>query len=272
MFSVVGIGTACSSEDDPNEGNPSNSTGGVGTGTGGVSAGGGPAGGATGTGGVVSGTGGVATGGAISAGGGPASGGTTNTGGVSSGGVSSGGVSSGGVSSGGAPASGGNASSGGSSGATGETGRMVGMTAAHNAVRAGVQTSNPLPNVTWSPQVAQIAQAYAEQLASQGCNLVHSQRQGYGENLAYIGGGNDTAQRAVELWASEGQCYEFGPFLRGDTCTCPCQGNNCCGHYTQLVWRGTTTIGCGVAACARGGSVWVCNYQPPGNFVGQNPY
>ena len=40
------------------------------------------------------------------------------------------------------------------------------------------------------------------------------------------------------------------------------------GHYTQMVWKGTTRLGCAV----RKGRKWdflVCRYSPPGNVVGQ---
>jgi hypothetical protein len=44
-----------------------------------------------------------------------------------------------------------------------------------------------------------------------------------------------------------------------------------CGHYTQIVWRNTKSVGCAVAR-GKGVEVWVCNYDPPGNYAGQRPY
>jgi len=44
-----------------------------------------------------------------------------------------------------------------------------------------------------------------------------------------------------------------------------------CGHYTQIVWRDTKQVGCGVARDNRR-EIWVCNYDPPGNWVGHRPY
>ncbi|KAK5208968.1 hypothetical protein LTR47_004679 [Exophiala xenobiotica] len=51
------------------------------------------------------------------------------------------------------------------------------------------------------------------------------------------------------------------------------------GHFTQIVWKSTTAVGCYTADCSAtglqnvGGNVQpyftVCNYAPPGNFVGQ---
>ena len=42
-------------------------------------------------------------------------------------------------------------------------------------------------------------------------------------------------------------------------------------HYTQMVWNGTTEVGC---ATDSGGGVdyLVCRYTPPGNIIGQTPY
>ena len=46
------------------------------------------------------------------------------------------------------------------------------------------------------------------------------------------------------------------------------------GHYTQIVWKNTTKVGCGIANSLtdRGGEWVVCRYSPPGNYVGQKPY
>lgn len=216
-------------------------------------------GGGIGAGGMMAGSGGLisaaGSGGAANGSGGtPASGGTANG-------------------SGGTPASGGaaNGGSGGSSSGDGETGRMVGITAATNDVRHGVSTQTPLPDMMWSPAIAAVAQAYADTLAAGGCNLVHSHTPGYGENLAEFGGQAATAQQVVQLWASEGACYTYGPITQNDSCPCVPASGGACGHYTQLVWRGTTEVGCGVATCPSK-EVWVCNYQPPGNYLGQNPY
>ena len=218
------------------------------------------------------------------AGGLPASAGGTmgsagsNTGGASiSGGAANGGATNGGAPNGGAPnggTSGAASGTGGTPGSDGETGRMLGMTAATNAVRHAVSTPPPspaLPDMTWSPDIAKIAQAYADNLASQGCILVHSHTAGYGENIAEFGGKAATPEEVVTAWASEGACYTYGPITANDSCPCTPSSGGACGHYTQVVWRGTTEVGCGVATCP-GKEVWVCNYKPPGNILGQKPY
>lgn len=155
--------------------------------------------------------------------------------------------------------------------ATGETGRLVGMTAAHNRWRASIGASPAIPPVTWSTDLAAVAQAYSESLAASGCGLTHSGGP-YGENLAWFSGSRPSPDRVVDGWASEQSCYTYGPFMRGDVCTSACDRSGGCGHYTQVVWRGTERIGCGVATCPSGAEIWTCNYDPPGNYVGMTPY
>ena len=46
-----------------------------------------------------------------------------------------------------------------------------------------------------------------------------------------------------------------------------------CGHYTQMVWQTSTKVGCAMAVCEDSQEqVWVCQYQPAGNWVGKKPY
>lgn len=161
----------------------------------------------------------------------------------------------------------------------GETGRLVGMTEAHNVVRARIMNPTPdppLPPLKWSVEVAKVAQAYADKLATD-CSFQHSMTPGLGENLAYYEGFMADPEDAVEGWAGEEECYTFGPLMRGDNCDMACtarQSSNGCGHYTQVVWRNTTELGCGVATCsgARPREIWVCNYKAPGNYIGMEPY
>src|SRR5579872_42552 len=165
--------------------------------------------------------------------------------------------------------------------ATGETGRLVGMTAAHNAVRAKVMTTPALPMVTWSQTVADYAQQWATMLASNPSTCtapVHRSQselgpKNYGENLAaFFGGGFgvsqggnlSTAQQAVDSWASEVMCWTYGAFMTSDQCNTSCYQNlhsDGCGHYTQIVWRSSIEIGCGVATCTSNGQtsdIWIC--------------
>ena len=111
-----------------------------------------------------------------------------------------------------------------------------------------------VPPVTWSATVAASAQAWADT-----CPSGHSSS-GYGENMAwatYIMSPKDV----VDYWYSEEPFYDY---------------NNPgwdpkYGHFTQVVWKSTIEIGCGyrTGCSTRYSNVWVCQYNPPGNHIGQ---
>ncbi|KAF7068229.1 hypothetical protein CFC21_074005 [Triticum aestivum] len=134
---------------------------------------------------------------------------------------------------------------------------------AHNAARADVG----LGEVTWDATVAAFAQDYADQRRGD-CQLIHTPHgRPYGENL-YGGGGTEwTATDAVNSWVSEKQYYDH------DSNTCSAPEGESCGHYTQVVWRDSTAIGCARVVCDSGDGVFIiCSYNPPGNFPGVSPY
>jgi pathogenesis-related protein 1 len=138
---------------------------------------------------------------------------------------------------------------------------------AHNAVRAAVQKPanhpgpwSPVPPVAWSDEIAGTAQAWAEHLRdTRKCGLLHSGTRD-GENLA--AGQDMDAARAVRMWAGEIDAFNYSPEYEFDKRS---------GHYSQVVWRGTTHIGCGRATCGRN-AVVVCRYSPAGNHIGKAPY
>jgi len=139
-----------------------------------------------------------------------------------------------------------------------ETGALAGLSAAHNTERALVGTA-PL---TWSPSIAGFAQQWAESLVNDNaCMIAHNSNRGtYGENLFWTTTPRST-EYVVAQWTKEKIHYN------ADTHTCA-QGQ-ICGHYTQVVWHNTTEIGCGMATCGNGTQIWVCNYNPTGNYYGQ---
>jgi len=132
------------------------------------------------------------------------------------------------------------------------------LLAAHNKVRAGVGV-RPLE---WSAPLAAVAQQWADEMAASG-KFAHRPKGRYGENIFEIQGAKADAAEVVSDWAGEVKDY--------DAASNSCSSGKVCGHYTQLVWRSTLKVGCGVA---RRGSreVWVCNYDPPGNWAGERPY
>lgn len=149
----------------------------------------------------------------------------------------------------------------------GEPPGLEGTTAAHNQVRAEVGVE-PL---VWDPALAVIAQGWAEQCVDQQAPtglIDHNPDRSdtypeyVGENI-YGSGGPATGVDAVALWAAEKADYDY------DSNTC----SGVCGHYTQIVWRATTKVGCGIHTCPglQYGNTVVCNYAPGGNSGGR-PY
>ena len=141
------------------------------------------------------------------------------------------------------------------------------MLAAHNQWRS----KTGVPALKWSNDLAGSSQKWADQLARNGCRSKHSTGK-YGENIYWAGAaqrsdGTSSVQKiidrdAVDAWGNEVQDYDYA-------------SNSChgvCGHYTQVVWKSTTEVGCGMAICSDKAQLWVCQYTPRGNMVGEKPY
>ncbi|MDX2215638.1 MAG: CAP domain-containing protein [Oculatellaceae cyanobacterium bins.114] len=127
---------------------------------------------------------------------------------------------------------------------------------AHNAYRSQVG----VPPLQWSDSLAASAQQWANQLAATG-TFEHS---GAGENLAQGSAGGFSVTQLVDMWGSEKQYFVYGTFPNISS-----SGNwSDVGHYTQLIWRNTTEVGCGLAS-GNGNDVLVCHYNPAGNVEGQ---
>merc|ERR1719234_2627708 len=130
--------------------------------------------------------------------------------------------------------------------------------AAHNSYRA----KHGVAALKISAELNALAQEWAEKLIAEykfGDSLPH---RGPGENIYTSSGmaAQEQAQGAVDSWYSEIKDYTFGKE--------PSTGGSEFRHFTQVVWKGSTEVGVGVA---QEGSkvVVVANYPPPGNFIGQ---
>lgn len=117
----------------------------------------------------------------------------------------------------------------------------------HNRLRA-LHGSPPL---TWDTDLVAFAENF---LANQNCEFAHSGGP-YGENLAI---GYRTPERAVQAWYDEIQYYNWNnPGFAMNT-----------GHFTQVVWKSTSRIGCAMVACPNRGDFLACEYDSPGNVQG----
>ncbi|KAL6211908.1 hypothetical protein ACLB2K_017131 [Fragaria x ananassa] len=126
----------------------------------------------------------------------------------------------------------------------------------HNIARAEVGVGP----ITWNDTIASYAQSYADSKI-ETCEMEHSGGP-YGENLAE-GYGEMTGAQAVKFWVTEKPNYDYA--------SNECVGDEC-GHYTQVVWRNSVHLGCARAMCKNGWMFVICNYDPPGNYIGERPY
>ncbi|KAL9657584.1 hypothetical protein ABK040_001011 [Willaertia magna] len=125
-----------------------------------------------------------------------------------------------------------------------------------------------LPQLKWSKKLANTARKWAKR-----CNFSHNPNRGNsGENIdASFGMKGNVGSQAVLSWFKEYKDYNY----RSNKC----KSGKMCGHYTQLVWRKTRFVGCAIVKCRnlkkanfKNATFVVCNYSPPGNFVGRKPY
>jgi len=141
----------------------------------------------------------------------------------------------------------------------------------HNQKRAEVGNGN----VSWSTQIAQYAQQRADQIArtKQLAHLPQGQNP-YGENLA-SGGSTGGGVVYTVINACDGWYSEKAKMPRNARTMTIDLFNKGVGHYTQMVWKGSTQIGAGISQYQQGAftmTVVVCCYNPPGNVINQAIY
>jgi len=135
--------------------------------------------------------------------------------------------------------------------------------ALHNRERAAVGA----PPLAWDPALAASAASYGPTLASLG-RLAHSPRAtrpGQRENLAMGSTGYYGVEDLVGFWVEEKRHFQPGMFPNVSR-----TGYwKDVAHYTQMIWKGTTNVGC--AFHVEGGRNYlICRYSPPGNADGRS--
>lgn len=132
----------------------------------------------------------------------------------------------------------------------------------HNRYRAEVN----VPDLVWSDEVARSAKEWADHLAAN--NAFGHSSSSYGENLWTGTAGAFSLEEMVSGWGEEKEFFISNAAFPNVSTT----GNWAdVGHYTQLVWKDTTAVGCAITT-GNGRDTLVCQYNPPGNYQGEMPF
>ncbi|MBW4518327.1 MAG: hypothetical protein KME16_01155 [Scytolyngbya sp. HA4215-MV1] len=142
----------------------------------------------------------------------------------------------------------------------------------HNAARAEVN----VPPLKWNCKLADFAQSWVDRDVwehSSGNAREKILGSYSGENLA-------AAAPSSANIATDGPTGWWGEKAFWNNATGSCQAGKACGHYTQMVWRNTTEVGCGLNRKSSAmGDDWKqnsaylsCVYNPGGNYGGQKPF
>ena len=139
------------------------------------------------------------------------------------------------------------------------------MLLVHNRERSLVG----VPPLVWDPELARSAASYGPALAAAG-RLVHSpraSRPGQRENLSWAQRGMLTPEQLAGMWIAEKRYFVPGVFPAVSSTG---SWRNV-GHYTQMVWRTTTRVGCAIHRSASWDFL-ICRYSPPGNTDGRRVF
>jgi len=135
--------------------------------------------------------------------------------------------------------------------------------AKHNQFRA----SRGIAPLQWNTELANDAR----RIATQGPYMEHMPCQipdmgPCGQCLWGGSSGYFTPESMVQSWYDESTQTGFtcGPVTESNF-----QG---IGHYTQVMWANTRFLGCFLQTRPGNGDYLVCNYSPPGNYIGQSPW
>ncbi|XP_060647015.1 Golgi-associated plant pathogenesis-related protein 1 isoform X2 [Drosophila nasuta] len=120
----------------------------------------------------------------------------------------------------------------------------------HNKYRS----KHGCPSLSLDSGLNSDCKSYAKELADLD-TLKHSEGP-YGENLCYT---SSDPVSCVKDWYNEEKDYDYGK----------AQYSPSTGHFTQLIWKSSKTLGIGTYTNSKGISFVVARYKPQGNMAGE---
>ncbi len=136
--------------------------------------------------------------------------------------------------------------------------------AAHNRYRGAIG----LDALEWSNELALEAQRWADYLAKHnGRKIYGSGSVEQGENIWWGSSNAYTFAQMVDCWGSEEKDFSDGVYPAVSKTGKPDNVS----HYTQMVWKTTTHVGCAKAVAGQY-DILVCRYSPRGNIAGEKPF
>jgi uncharacterized protein YkwD len=133
----------------------------------------------------------------------------------------------------------------------------------HQTYRSELQ----LPALSWSPELAKDALAWAQHLAAIDKGEHDQSIRGQeGENLWWGTTAAFSYSQMVAMWGNEKKSFKYDTYPN-----CTTNRSAVIGHYTQIIWKNTQSVGCALVGNGHNDFL-VCRYSPPGNVVGEKPY
>ncbi|KAL2845172.1 CAP domain-containing protein [Aspergillus pseudodeflectus] len=138
----------------------------------------------------------------------------------------------------------------------------------HNVHRANHSSTD----LTWSSDLEASAQALAASCVYQHDTSINGG--GYGQNIGYGVSSDEVAVMISNLMYNDEAPYFENLYGQASPDMSLFEK---WGHFSQIVWKGTTQVGCATVVCNSLGNVdsatavpfTVCNYSPPGNYDGE---
>jgi hypothetical protein len=144
-----------------------------------------------------------------------------------------------------------------------DSGFIAAILQAHNNYRSPLHE----PSLVWSDNLAKDALVWAQHLASINKGEHDMSIRGQeGENLFWGSTNYFSYADMVGKWGDEKRSFKYDIYPN-----CTTKRSEVVGHYTQIVWKNTQSVGCALASNGQTDFL-VCRYAAPGNIIGEKPY